>query len=50
MDNKTIGAIVFLLGLVSFLQSFNLTGTSQIAYFVVGLILVLGGLIYARKK
>lgn len=50
MDDKTVGVIVFLIGIASFLQSFNLISTPQIVYFVVGLALMLGGLIYARKK
>jgi len=50
LDNKTIGVIVFLIGIVSFLQSFKLAETQQTIYFTIGLILIIGGLFYTRKK
>jgi len=50
MDKITVGVIIGLAGLISFLQSFSLEGTAQYVYFIVGLILLIGGAIYAAKQ
>lgn len=47
MDNKTIGIVASLAGLVSFLYSFSMQ-TNQQVYFWTGLILLIGGLWYAK--
>ena len=49
LDRQTIGVVIAILGAVSFMQSFNLEGSSKTIYLVIGLILVIGGLIYAKK-
>ena len=50
MDINTIGIVIFLIGIVTLLQSFNLEATKQTTYLVVGIALVIGGLIYAKTK
>ena len=47
MDNKTIGIVFAMMGVVSFLYSFSIEASRQI-YFWTGIILVAGGLLYAR--
>lgn len=47
MDNKTIGTVFALAGLFSFLYSFNMQ-TNQQVYFWTGVILFVGGLLYAK--
>lgn len=50
MERDTIGIVIFLIGVVTFLQSFSLEATKQYAYLVVGVVLIVGGLLYARTK
>ena len=47
MDNKTIGIVFAIMGVVSFLYSFSIEAAKQI-YFWTGIVLVVGGLLYAR--
>ena len=49
MDKQTIGVVIALLGAVSFMQSFSLVGNSKMIYLILGIALVIGGLIYAKK-
>jgi len=49
LDKQTIGVIIALLGLVSFIQSFSLKGNPQYVYLVIGIVLIIGGIIYAKK-
>lgn len=46
MDNKTIGIVVALAGVVTFLYSFG--ETIKAVYFIVGLVLIIGGLLFAK--
>lgn len=50
MDKITVGVMVGILGLVSFIQSFATQGTAQYIYFGVGVVLAIGGTIYAAKQ
>lgn len=50
MDKVTVGVVIALLGAASFIQSFALEGTAQYVYFSVGIILAIGGAIYAAKQ
>lgn len=47
MDNKTVGVVVALLGIITFLYSFSIEAPKQV-YFWTGLVLIIGGLLYAR--
>jgi len=47
VDNKTIGIVFSLVGIVGFLYSFSIETSRQI-YFWTGIVLVIGGLLYAR--
>ncbi len=50
MDKKLIGVVAFFLGVLVFLQSFNLQGGNKTVYLIVGIALVLWGVYYAAKK
>lgn len=47
MENKYIGIIIALAGIVSFIASFSIQ-TNQQMYFWVGLVMLIGGLLYAK--
>lgn len=48
MDNKTIGVVFALMGIVTFLYSFGATAAQPKVYFWVGLGLIIGGLLFAK--
>ncbi len=50
MEKNTIGVIIALIGLILFLQSFNLEDIQKIIYLIIGIIMIIGGIIYARGK
>ncbi len=51
MEKSTLGIVVFLVGILILVQSFvQQQQNVQIAYLVIGALLVIGGLWYAAKK
>lgn len=51
MEKSTLGVVVFLVGILILVQSFvQQQQNVQIAYLVIGIFLVIGGLWYAAKK
>jgi LPXTG-motif cell wall-anchored protein len=45
-----IGIAIFFIGLASFMQAVIITATNQLVYFIIGIILMVGGLFYASRK
>ena len=51
MEKSTLGIVIFLVGILILVQSFvQQQQNTQIAYLVIGVLLVIGGLWYAAKK
>lgn len=48
MGKGTISVVIFLIGLILFLQAFNMETTKQTIYLITGIILMIGGLLYGR--
>ena len=50
MERSTLGIVVFLVGILILVQSFvQQQQNVQIAYLIIGVVLVIGGLWYAAK-
>jgi glucose uptake protein GlcU len=48
MGKGTVSVVIFLIGLVLFLQSFDMETTKQTVYLITGIILMIGGLVYGK--
>lgn len=50
MEKSTIGIVIFLIGILILVQSFvQQQQNVQIAYAIIGIVLIIGGLWYAKK-
>ena len=44
------GLLILLIGLAPFIQAVIITATNQLAYLIIGITLMIGGLFYASRK